>query len=431
VSICDEPTTAPSSASLRHDGGFLRLWGAVSLSQLGDRVSELALPLIAVGLLHASTAEVATLTALIWAPNLSAIFLGAWVDHQRRKRRLLVLADLTRALALTTLPVAYLLDTVTLGHLYTVAVVTGAAGMLFNNAYAPFFARLVPRRSYIDANSKLSTSRSVSYVAGPAISGVLIQSLTAPIAVLVDAFSFLVSAALIGRIRVKEPPAAPSADTEPPVLTRAWQGLRFVISHPILRASLGCCTTVNFFTFMASGLTVLFASRSLGLSAGAIGLAFGVGATGSLLGAVIAPRASRRLGVGPTIAVGVVLYAAPVAVIATAAGPFWVRFSALATAEFISGFGVMLFDINLNSLQTTVVPDRMRSRAAGAFSTINYGARPLGALIGGLLGTVIGMRPSLLVAAIGGALSVLWLLPSPIPRIRSLETTDPTDRTAT
>ena len=192
-------------------------------------------------------------------------------------------------------------------------------------------------------------------------------------------------------------------------------------------ADIGCCTTVNFFTFMASGLTVLFASRSLGLSAAAIGLAFGAGATGSLFGAVIAPRVSRRLGVGPTIAVGVVLYAAPVAVIATAAGPFWVRFSALATTEFISGFGVMLFDINLNSLQTTVAPDTMRSRTAGAFSTINYGVRPLGALIG----TVIGMRPSLLIAAIGGALSALWLLPSPILRIQSLETTDPMDRPTT
>ncbi|MFI1991971.1 MFS transporter [Actinoplanes sp. NPDC020271] len=411
------------------DAGFLRLWGAVSLSQLGDRISELALPLIAAGLLHASTAEVATLTALIWAPNLLAILLGAWVDQQRRKRRLLVAADLTRALAFATLPIAYLLDTVTLGHLYTVAVITGAAGMLFNNAYAPFFARLVPRRSYIDANSKLSTSRSVSYVAGPAIGGALVQTLTAPIAVLADALSFLVSALLIGRIRVDEPPAVPSA--EPPVLTRARQGLRLVVSHPILRASLGCCTTVNFFTFMASGLTVLFASRTLELSAGTIGLALGIGAIGSLIGAVTAPRISRHLGVGRTIAVGVVLYAAPTALIATAAGPLGVRFSALATAEFISGFGVMLFDINLNSLQTTVVPDTMRSRTAGAFSTINYGVRPAGALVGGLLATVIGMRPSLLTAAAGGALSVLWLLPSPILRIRSLEATDLMSNAAT
>jgi MFS family permease len=205
------------------------------------------------------------------------------------------------------------------------------------------------------------------------------------------------------------------------MLSRARQGLMFVVRHPVLRASLGCCTTVNFFTFTAGGLTLLFAGRTLDLSAGIIGLAFGVGALGSLLGAVLTPRISRRLGVGPTIALGVVLFPAPIAIIAAAGGPLWVRAGTLAGAEFLSGLGVMLFDINLNSLQTTVVPDDMRSRVSGAFNTVNYGIRPLGALVGGLLGTLIGLRATLVVAAIGGVLAVLWLLPSPIPRIRELE----------
>jgi MFS family permease len=406
-------------SNLWRDRGFLRFWGGQTLSQFGDRISELALPMIAVTLLNASTAEVAALTALVWGPNLLAILLGAWVDQQRRKRRIMVLADLARAVALATLPAAYLLGTVTLGHLYVVAVVTGAAGVLFNTAYASFFARLVPRGSYIDANSKLGASRSVSHVAGPAVGGALVQVLTAPVALLADALTFLLSALLVGRIRVDEP--VPAGDTGPSMLTRARQGLRFVVGHPILRASLGCCTTVNFFTFIAYGLTVLFASRDLGLSAGAIGLAFGIGATGSVLGAVLAPRISRRIGVGPTIATGVVLFAAPIALIAMAGGPFWFRAGALAAAEFLSGFGVMLFDVNLNSLQTSVVPDDMRSRVSGAFSTVNYGVRPLGALVGGLLGTYAGMRPSLLIAAAGGTLSVVWLLTSPIVRVRSLD----------
>jgi MFS family permease len=408
---------ATTSAGPR-DRGFLQLWLGQSISQFGDRISELALPLIAVGILHASVTEVSLLTALIWGPNLLAILLGAWVDQQRRKRRLMVLADLVRALALATLPAAALLGGLTLGQLYVVAVLTGAAGVLFNTAYPSFFTRLVPKSSYIAANSKLSASRSASFVAGPAIGGALVQGLTAPFAVLGDALTFLGSAVLIGRISVDEPDPGPAG---PPMLVRARQGLALIVRHPILRASLGCCTTVNLFTFMAYSLTLLLASRTLGLSAGAIGLAFGVGATGSLLAAVTAPRISRLLGVGRAIALGAVLFPAPIAVIAVADGSLWQRAGALALAEFLGGIGVMWFDINLNSLQTVVIPDDMRSRVSGAFGTVNYGIRPIGALLGGVLGTVLGVREALLIAAVGGTLSVLWLLPSPIPRIRSLE----------
>ena len=413
-----------AAGSLWRDRRFRSFWAGESISQFGDRISELALPLIAIGALHASTNQVAWLTALIWTPNMLAIFLGAWIDHRIHKRRLMVLADLVRASVLLTLPAAYFLGAVTLGQLYVVALLTGAAGVLFNTAYPPFFAHLVPRSSYLDANSKLSASRSASYVAGPAVGGALVQVLTAPFAVLIDALSFLASAVLVGRIPIEEPPVAADDEAAPSLLRRAGQGLAFVIRHPVLRASLGCATTVNFFTFVSGSVIVLFASRTLGLAAGVIGLAFGVGATGALLGAVIAPRISRLIGVGRSIAVGAVLFPAPIAIAAAADGPFWVRAGALAAAEFLSGLGVMLFDVNLNSLQTTVIPDGMRSRVAGAFSTINYGIRPFGAIVGGLLGTLIGLRATLLIAAAGGALSLFWLLPSPIPRIKSLTPTN-------
>ncbi|MFI0968382.1 MFS transporter [Streptomyces sp. NPDC021080] len=148
-------------------------------------------------------------------------------------------------------------------------------------------------------------------------------------------------------------------------------------------------------------------------------------ATGSLLGAVIAPKISRRLGVGRSIVVGAVLFPAPIAISAAAGGPLWARAGSLAVAEFLSGVGVMLFDVNLNSLQANVIPDGMRSRVAGAYSTINYGLRPVGAVFGGLLATLIGLRATLLIGAVGGALSLLWLLPSPIPGIRSLTADHP------
>ncbi|MER5985548.1 MFS transporter [Streptomyces sp. NPDC001787] len=415
-----------AAISLWRDQRFRRFWAGNAVSQFGDRITELALPLIAVSALNASANQVAWLTALIWVPNLLAILLGAWVDQRARKRRLMITADLLRAAVLLSVPAAYVLGAVTLGQLYAVALLTGAAGVLFNTAYPPFFVGLVPRRSYVEANSKLSASRSASYVAGPAIGGALIQIFTAPVTLVVDALTFLVSAVLIGRVPVDEPPT--SAETTAPSLSRrAREGLALVVRHPVLRASLGCAATVNFFTFLAgSGLTVLFASRNLGLSAGVIGTAFGIGATGSLLGALVAPRISRRFGVGRSIVVGAVLFPAPIAIAAAAGGPLWLRAGALAASQFLSGFGVMLFDVNLNALQTTVIPDGLRSRVAGAYSTINYGVRPVGAVVGGLLATVVGLRATLVVAALGGALSMLWLLPSPIPRIRSLTP----DRTA-
>lgn len=410
----------PPAIPLWRDRRFSRFWAGQSVSPVGDRITELALPLIAVGALDASANQVAWLTALVWTPNLLAIVLGAWVDQQARKRRLMILADVLRATVLLSLPTAYLLGAVILTHLYAVAVLAGAAGVLFNTAYPPFFVHLVPPASYVDANSKLSVSRSVSQVAGPAIGGALVQALTAPVAIVADALTFLVSAVLIGRIPVEEPPVT-AATTSSSLLRRAGEGLGFVVRHPVLRATLGCAATVNFFTFVAgSGLIVLFADRSLGLSPGVIGAALGAGATGAVLGAVVAPAISRRLGVGRSIVVGAVLFPAPIALAAAADGPLWLRAGALAASQFFSGFGVMLFDVNLNSLQAAVIPDRMRSRVAGAYSTVNYGVRPVGAVAGGALATLVGLRPTLLVAAVGGALSVLWLLPSPVPRIRSL-----------
>ncbi|MGY1433572.1 MFS transporter [Streptomyces reniochalinae] len=412
------PSAAPAP-SLWRDRRFLRFWSAQTVSHFGDRITELALPLIAVSTLHASANEAAWLTALIWTPNLIAIVLGAWVDQRPRKRRLMVAADLARALVLLSLPVAYLAGAVTLGQLYAAALLTGTAAVLFNTSYSSFFAHLVPRSSYVDANSKLSTSRSVSLVAGPALGGALVQALSAPAALVADAASFLASALLVGRIRTEEPPPPTS---QPSMLRRARAGMVFVVRHPVLRATLGCAATVNFFTFLSgTGLTVLFATRELHLSAGGIGLALGVGAVGSLLGAVVAPGMSRRWGVGPSIAVGAVLFPAPIAIAALADGPLWARGGALALAEFLAGIGVMFFDINLNSLQAAVIHDGIRSRVAGAYSTVNYGVRPIGAAVGGALATTMGLRPTLLLAAAGGALSVLWLLFSPVLRIHSLD----------
>ncbi|WP_319459478.1 MFS transporter [Micromonospora sp. RTP1Z1] len=415
---------------LLRESRFRSFFVAHTVSQFGDRISELAFPLLAVLVLDATAAQVSVLTALVWLPNLAGVFLGAWVDRRPDKKRLLVAADLIRAALLVTVPVAFAFDAGTLAQLYAVALLTGAASVLFNTTYPAFFVLLVDRSRYLDANSALSASRSVSFIAGPALGGALVQALTAPIAILVDAVSFVGSALSIGRIRLA--PAARSADSDdarPPTLWhQARDGLRFTLGHPVLRASLGCATTVNYFSFLFSALLVLFASRTLDLPAGLLGLALGAGAVGGLLGAVVAPRLSARIGVGRSIVLGAVVFPASISLVAVAGGPLWARAALVGAAEFFSGLGVMLFDVNLNALNATVIPDELRSRVAGAYSTVNYGVRPLGALTGGALGSWLGLRPTLWIAAIGGTMCVLWLLPSPIPKLRSLDQVDGPDR---
>ncbi|MFU8873831.1 MFS transporter [Micromonospora sp. SL4-19] len=410
-------TAAAPAGSVWASRHFRAFWLAQTISQFGDRITEIALPLIAVTMLAATPGQVGVLTALIWLPYLVGVFVGAWVDQRTHKRRLLIIADLVRAAVLLSLPIAYLLDVVSLAQLFIVALLTGTGSVLFGMAYPSFFVALVPATAYVEANSKLSLSRAGSFVAGPALGGALVQILTAPVALAADALSFLGSALLIARIPADEASPPPNRSS---TVKRIRDGLSLLLKHRVLRAALGGTTTVNFFTLIVSTLLILYVSRELGLSAGAIGLGLGVGALGGLAGAAVAPRVTRAIGLGRTIIIGIILFPAPLALMALAGGPIWAKVALLAAAEFVSSVGVMLMDINLNALITKVTPDDARGRTAGAYSTINYGVRPLGALIGGWLGTTIGLRPTLFVAGVAGASAALWLIFSPVQRITAL-----------
>jgi MFS family permease len=412
-------TETTHQPTLRGHVAFRRLWAAQAVSEFGDRITELALPLIAILTLDASPADVGLLTAMVWLPNLASLFIGSWVEHRPRKRSVMVMADLVRAVVVLAIPLAWLLDVLALWQLYAVAALAGLAHVCFITASQPFFVSIVPKANFIEANSKLSTTRSISFIAGPAVGGLLVQILTAPIAMVVDAATFVWSAVFLGRIRSEERPAETESETH--LVRRAWEGLRYVVKHPYVGPTLAASTTINFFTFISSALIILFASRTLGLSAGLIGAVFGIAATGGLVGALIAPRVARWIGPGPSSIVGAVLYPLPIALAAFAAGPEWSKIAILAVSEFLSSVGVMLYDINLNSIQASVIPDEIRSRVVGAFITVNYGIRPIGAVVGGLLGTWIGLRPSLIIAAVGGALSVVWLLASPITKVRDID----------
>ena len=397
---------------------FLKLWAGQTISVFGDQITALALPLVAVLTVDASPAEMGVLTAAVWAPHLVfSLAAGVWVDRRRRRKSVMVAMDVGRALVLASVPIAYWLDALTIEQLYAVAFGVGALTVVFDVSYSAFFVLLVPRAEVVDANSKLSVSRSASYMGGPALAGLLVEALRAPVALAADAVSFIGSALLIGRIRVEEPP--PDAGTnDESIWTRLAWGLRFLFRHPVLRAGLACTATINFFNFVFAALVILYLSDELELSPALIGAIFGVGAVGSLVGAVVAPWISRRIGMGPSVVLGAVLFPAPLLLFPLAGGPKPLVVGLLIAGEFLSGLGVMIFDVNSNSLSVLLTPHGLRARLTGAHRTINYGVRPLGALAGGALGAVIGLRPALWIGAAGAILGVLWLLFSPMPALR-------------
>lgn len=360
--------TAEGSASVWRNRRFLRFWSGQGVSQLGDQITGLAFPLIATTVLDAPISAVAAVTAALWLPNLFALPVGTWVDHQPRKREILVAADLISAAAITSVPAAQLTGLLSMPLLYASAALLGLGGVLRGTASQPFFVQLVVRRHYVPANSLLSTTQSASGIAGPAAGGLLIAAVTAPIAMIIDAVSFLVSAATIATIPV--PPAEPSSTAES-FPRRLANGTRYLFRHRYLRASLGCSTAMNFASFVIQALLVLYASRYLHLTPGLIGTALGLGALGGLAGAITAGRLARRIGTGWTIAVGAVLSCAPFAAL-PAAGAIADQPAGLvlllAAVQFVSALGIMWFDINNNAVRTVVTDDAMRSRVSGAYS---------------------------------------------------------------
>jgi MFS family permease len=403
---------------LRRHPAFRNLWFGQTISVFGDQITMIALPLVAVLTLDAGPFAVGVLAAAGWAPHLVlSLGVGEWIDRRPSKRLALVWADVGRALVLATVPVAYAFDALTLVQLFVVALAVGSLTVVFDLAYSTFLPLVVPREEVIDAQSRLSVSRSASYIGGPALGGVLVQLLTAPVALAADAVSFLGSALFVSRAKVDEPAPEPA---EGSLWSRLAVGLRFVFTHPLLRAGVLCTSTINFFNLAFGAIVVLFMSQELGLSPGAIGLVFSAGAVGAMAGALVAPRIARRIGMGPTVVLGAFLFPAPLVAFPLAGGPDWLIVVTLIAAEGLSSIGVMLYDVNLNSINLLATPWRLRGRQSGASRLPNYGVRPLGALAGGLLAEVIGLRGALLVGALGALGGVLWLLASPMPRTREV-----------
>src|SRR5918993_1255419 len=401
----------------RH-GDFARLWAAQSASAIGSQFTAVALPLLAALSLGASPMAFGVLAAAAGLPHLLfGLFAGAWVDRLRR-RPVMIAADIARAVLLATIPLAAAIGALRIEFLVAIAFLIETFTVFFDIAYLTYIPSLVSREGLIEANSRLEATDSGAQVIGPALGGTLVRILGAPLALLVDALSYLLSAALIWRIRAHE--ALPER-TGAAMSLRAeiGQGLRAVWQSPVLRALALSSTVMNVAGFLFLSIYVLYMTRDLGLGAEAVGVVFAAGGVGALLGSMSAGPARGRWGVGRVLLGSQILFGVfgmlvPLAVlIPEAALPLVVA------AEFLQWVMVLVFSINAVSLRQVITPDRLLGRVNGTMRFIVWGSRPIGSLLGGYLGGLIGLPMTLVVGAFGMLLAFVPLLVSPIPRLRN------------
>src|SRR3954452_20738721 len=408
--------TTAAPASLWRHRDFRHLWAAETVSQVGTNITLIALPVLAVTLLHATPLEMGVLAALETAAFLLiGLPAGAWVDRWRRTR-VLVVNDIVRAVALATLPVAYLLDALSLWQLFLVAAVTGTATVFFDVAYQSYLPTLVDPDQIVDGNGKLESSRAVAQVAGPGVTGVLLQVLGAPLLIAADAVSFLLSALFIGRIRHVD--TVPDRADRRPLRAEIAEGLGFVVRHPLLRRIVACTGTANLASSIGNALLVLFALRELGLSESTLGIVFAAGSVGGLVGAVTAARFARWVGEGRAIPLSALILMPFTALVPLSV--LGAPTVLLALGWFGASWAVVADIITQVSFRQLLCPPHLLGRMNASVRFIVYGTMPLGGLLGGVLGSTIGVLPTMWIAVAIEGLAAVWVVPSPLMGMREL-----------
>lgn len=428
MSITHEPSVASSNDApvdgLRRNRNFKNLWIAESISQVGSQISIVALPLLAILTLDASPSQMGLLTAAGTAPFLLiGLFVGVWVDRVRR-RPLLIAADIARGAILMTLPVAWWLEILRIEMLYGVALLTGALTVIFDVSWLTFLPSVVRRSQLVEANSKLQVSASVAQVSGPGAGGLIISAVGAPIAILLDALSFLCSAAFVQRVSAVE------KDDDAAVVRRSVrqeivEGLNFVYQDRVLRALASSKVVLTFSAGVFFPAYLLFMAEDLGLGATAIGLVLATGGVGALIGAWLSDRLSNRAEPGQSVVGGQLLFGVFGVTI-----PLAVFFPALALimvvlSELLQWLTHTIAQVNELAIRQASVPDRYLGRVNSVFQFFGRGMTPLGALTGGVLGEFIGIPATLVAASIGFFAAFLFVFFSPVRNFAAIVDDNP------
>ena len=402
---------------LWRNGAFVSLWSAATVSQLGSQVSLLALPFVAIATLKATTFEVAALGMVNFAPLLIfSLPAGVWIDRVRR-RPVMVAADAGRAIALASIPVAYTAGALTIWQLFAVGFFTGTLSTFFDVASTAILPSIVEREHLGDGNAKLQISNQTAQVVGPGLAGTLIGALGAPYAVVADALSFVGSAAFLSRVPAKDRPKR----RDSPMLADIREGLRYILRHPITRPSLAFLTTANFFNSILFSVLLLFAVRKLGLSARQVGLIFTLSNVGSLVAALSTSRLQRRYGFGRVMLV-TAFSGWALLLIPFAHGATRIPFLVLALLSF--GSGAVIHNASSVTIRQATTPNRLLARVAASNRMVVWGTIPIATLLGGVLGTYLGLRTAVLIGAGGRALAGMIILASPVRTVRTLADAD-------
>jgi MFS family permease len=414
----------PTGGLWRHRD-FVKLWSAETVSQFGTQFTVLALPLAAIDVLHASAFEVAALTTVEFLPFLLvSLPAGVWVDRLPR-RPILIAGDASRALLLASIPIVYAVGHLTIWQLYVVAFLTGIATVFFDVAYQSYLPALVERDQLIDGNSKLEISRAAAQLGGPGLAGIIVNALRAPAAIAVDAVSYVGSALFILGIGKFE--HAPERVESRRLRTELREGLAYVLTHPFLKNIAACTALFNFFGNLGFAILLVFARRELGLSPLAIGLALTLSNVGPLVAAFNAHRISSRFGVGRTI-IGASVIGGPMFLVVPFAPHGNAALTVLVPAFVLGGFSNVIYNVTQVSLRQAITPQRIQGRMNSVMRFIVWGTIPLGALLGGLLASRIGVKETLIVGGIGCCLPFLPVLFSPVRGIREMP--EPVDEAA-
>jgi len=404
--------------SLWRDGNFLTLWSGQALAQLGSQVAELAIPVLAVLLLGASELEVGFLNAAgVAAFLVVGLPAGAWIDRMR-KRRVMIWADAVRAVALGVVPLLWWAGLLEMWHLYAVALVVGVATVFFDVSYQSIIPSLVRPGQIAEANGKLQATYELANIGGPAVGGWLVGLVAAPFAILATVGTYVASFVALLLTRDHEEPRA--ADDRGPILQEIAEGLRWVFGNRLLRRIVTTTAVFNLSSTLSFTLLPIFLLRELGLSPAAMGVIFSLGAIGGFAGAVATPHIVRRIGEARAIPVSAIAFSVVACLLPLAAALPSVAFPLLVAQGFVASFTVLLYNITQVTFRQRITPSRLLGRMNASIRFCVWGVMPIAALAAGVLGTWLGVVPTMWIGAVGQVVSALFVVIGPFWALREL-----------
>ena len=398
---------------------FRKLWTSLTITSFGAQITNLALPLTAALLLNATPMQMGILVALETLPfALVSLHAGVLLDRVR-KLPIVIVADIGRGVALLAIPLTAWLGVLSIDILFVVGFLCGVQNVIGGAAYQVLLAQMAGRKRLVEANAKTALGETSAALIAPGIAGGLIQMLTAPFAIALDAVAFFVSALLLRRVEGRNDVPHPGARAG--VWREIGEGLKLVARNRTLLALAWLAGLWQFLHHMQIAVLILFATRELSLSAGAIGFAFALGGLGCVLASALAQRLSAKYGVGPMLVNGLILTAIGWQAFGLIGGPPWIATLALGVAMLVFDFGAILWGINYLALRQAITPDRLLGRMTATMRFFGVASAPLGSLVGGALATAVGLRPTLLtVGVLGLLLSVAAVIWSPVRHHRRL-----------